>query len=106
MVQIGKYHALDLGNNRGYLIVGKSTGEIVQSLNDYTVAACYRVASDASLSGNGFFLWTFSTTATGTATEGQYTTYRLNAQRVATSTGGYNNESGIQVGSHRPRDGG
>ena len=103
VVQIGKYHALDLGNNRGYLIMGKSTGEIVQSLNDYTVAACYRVASDASLSGNGFFLWTFSTTATGTATEGQYTAYRLNAQRVATSTGGYNNESGMQVGSTSPK---
>lgn len=32
-----------------------------------------------------------------TATEGKYSAYRLNAQRFANSTGGYANETGIEL---------
>ena len=64
----------------------------------------YRVDSDASLSGAGFFLWSFSTLAACDATNGQYIAYRLNAQRIASSTGGYSNEVGYQVGGESAKN--
>ena len=99
VVEMGKYHVLDLGNAKGYLIMTSAAGEVMKGLKDYTISVCYRVNTDASLSGSGFFLWTFSTSAACTASEGNYIAYRLNAQRMAASTGGYNNESGMQVGT-------
>ena len=97
--QVGRYSVLNLGNASGYLNMTNAAGAVVKTLGDFTVSACYRVDEAASLSGNGFFLWSFSTSAACTQTEGRYMAYRLNAQRMATSTGGYGSESGIQTGT-------
>ena len=102
--QVGKYHVLDLGNGSGYLNMGSAAGSVVQDLADFTVSACYRVDAAASLSGNGFFLWAFSTSAACTQTDGKYMAYRLNAQRMATSTGGWGAESAVAVGSASAKD--
>ena len=97
--QAGKFNVLNLGNSNGYFNMTSGAGLIVRKLQDYTVSACYFVDESASLSGNGYFLWTFSTSATCTQTGGKYMAYRLNAQRMATSTGGFGSESGIETGS-------
>lgn len=97
--KVGKYNVLNLGNGTGYLNMTSAAGSIIKNLGDFTVSACYFVSESASLSGNGFFLWSFSSTAACTQTEGKYMAYRLNAQRVATSAGGYGSESGIETGT-------
>ena len=97
--QAGRYSVLNLGNATGYLNMTNAAGAVVKDLSDFTVSVCYRVEDGASLSGNGFFLWVFSTSPTCSQTGGRYMGYRLNAQRMATSTGGYGSESGIEVGT-------
>jgi len=97
--QVGKYHVLNLGNATGHLNMTSAAGTVVQALNDFTVSVCYYVDNTASLSGNGYFLWAFSTSVACTQTAGKYMSYRLNAQRMATSTGGWGSESGIETGS-------
>ena len=92
---IGKYHVLALGDASGYLNLTLSSGAIVKTLADFTISACYRVADDASLSGNGYFLWSFSTSSACTQTGGQYMAYRLNAQRMASSSGGFGSEVAV-----------
>lgn len=99
VMEVGRFHVLDLGNASGYLNMTALAGNVVRGLDDFTVAACYRVDGDASLSGNGYFLWAFSTSPACTANGGKYMAYRLNAQRMATSTGGYGSESGMEVGT-------
>ncbi len=99
VVEMGKYHVLDLGNGSGYLDMGQAAGEIFRQNNAYTISMYYRVNDAASLSGAGFFLWNFSTSASCDATNGKYSAYRLNAQRIANSTGGFNNETGAETGS-------
>lgn len=99
VVDMGQYRVLDLGNGTGYLDLTVSAGQIVRSLEDFTVSVYYRVNEDASLSGAGFFLWCFSQSAANTQTASPYTAYRLNAQRMATSTGGWGAEVGMEVGS-------
>jgi len=96
---MGKYKVMSLGTSSGYLDMGASAGNILKNTSDFTISIYYMVDNDASLSGNGYFLWAFSQLAANTATSSAYMTYRLNAQRFATSTGGYNNENGVEIGS-------
>ncbi len=99
VVPMGKYHVLDLGNGTGYLDMTQNAGKIVRSLGDFTVSVYYRVDEKASLSGAGYFLWCFSQSAANTQTSAPYTAYRLNAQRMATSTGGWGSEIGMEMGT-------
>lgn len=99
VVDMGQYKVLSLGAGSGYLDMTTAAGTLFASMDDYTVSVYYRVDDDASLSGNGYFLWAFSTLAACTSGEGVYSAYRLNAQRIASSTGGYSNETGYSVGA-------
>ncbi|MBQ9362816.1 MAG: alginate lyase family protein [Bacteroidaceae bacterium] len=97
--QMGKYPVLNLGSNNGYLDMTSEAGRIIQQLNDFSISVYYRVNKNASLSGNGYFLWAFSTSSACSSNAGTYTAYRLNAQRYATSPGGYSNEVGGDLAS-------
>lgn len=97
--EMGERHVLDLGNGNGYLDLGAQAGNLFRGLDSYTISMYYRVADEASLSGAGFFLWSFSTEAACTQTAGKFSAYRLNAQRFANSTGGWGNEHGIEIGA-------
>ncbi len=97
--RVGKYSVLDLGESNGYLDMTREAGKVAKALGDFTVSVYYRVNVDASLAGAGHFLWCFSQSAANTQTASPYMAYRLNAQRMATSTGGWGNESGLEVGS-------
>lgn len=94
----GKYHVMNLGNATGYLNLTSAAGELLKSMDDITISACYRVADEASLEGNGYFLWSFSNITSCTQTSGRYLAYRLNAQRMASSAAGWGSESGMEVG--------
>lgn len=96
---IGKYRVLELGESNGYLDMTQEAGKVAKALGDFTVSVYYRVNVEASLSGAGHFLWCFSQSAANTQTASPYMAYRLNAQRMATSTGGWGGESGLEVGS-------
>jgi len=93
--EAGKYHVLNLGNGVGYLDMTLQAGTLIKSLDDFTFSACYCVDNTASLSGNGYFLWSFATSAACTQTAGQYFAYRLNAQRMALSPGGFGSEVAV-----------
>ena len=99
VVEMGERHVLDLGKGAGYLNMTSNAGKLVRQLEDFTVSVYYCVARDASLSGNGYFLWAFSQLATNTETSGPYSAYRLNVQRMATSSSGWGGEIGMEVGT-------
>lgn len=99
VVEMGKFHVLDLGSGTGYLDMSSAAGDLFKSSDNFTISLYYKVDATASLSGNGFFLWSFSTSTACAASSGKYFAYRLNAQRFATSTGGYNNEVGFELTS-------
>lgn len=104
VMSMGKYHVMDLGHGTGYLDLTAAAGKTVRNLGDFTVSAYYRVDAAASLSGAGFFLWAFSQSSANTQTASPYSAYRLNAQRMATSTGGWGNETGLEIGSAAEKD--
>ncbi len=99
VARMGSYRVLDLADGTGYLDMTASAGQVVRQLENFTVSVYYRVDPSASLSGAGYFLWCFSQSAANTQTSAPYTAYRLNAQRMATSTGGWGNETGMEMGT-------
>lgn len=103
VVAMGDYHVLDLGNNFGYLNMTAEAGKVFASCANYSISLYYRVNEQASLSGNGFFLWSFSTSEGCTSSGGNYSAYRLNEQRIASSTGGFTHETGYTVGYESPK---
>ncbi|MDR0714946.1 MAG: DUF6383 domain-containing protein [Bacteroidales bacterium] len=104
VIPMGKYKVLSLGNGTGYLDMSTKAGNIVSSMENYTVSVYYRVDKNASLSGNGYFLWAFSELAVNSATAGPYLAYRLNAQLFSLSTGGWNNGNEIAVDEAATKD--
>lgn len=99
VTEMGEFHVLELGNGTGYLDMTAEAGKVFAACEDYTVSVYYRVSETATLSGNGFFLWAFSTLTACTSSAGVYSAYRLNAQRIASSPSGYGSEVGYSVGS-------
>lgn len=100
---MGDYSILDLGSGAGYLNLTTEAGKVFAACDNYTISVYYRVNEQASLSGNGYFLWAFSTAEACTSNGGVYSAYRLNAQRIASSTGGYSNETGYSAGGESAR---
>ena len=94
---MGDYRILDLGSASGYLNLTAEAGKVFAASDNYTISVYYRVNEQASLAGNGYFLWAFSTSEACTSNGGIYSAYRLNAQRIASSTGGYKSETGYSV---------
>ena len=74
--EMGKYHILNLGSGTGYLDMTATAGSVVKELTDFTVSAYYLVDEEASLSGNGHFLWCFSMSSANSANTSPYTAYR------------------------------
>lgn len=95
----GGYAVMDLGA-AGWLDMGEDVGGTIRSLGDFTVATYLYIYPDADLKAYGNFVWAFSTHEACGETTGEYSAFRVNAQRYEQSTGGYTNEIvGIQTGT-------
>lgn len=92
VIAMGKYNVLYTADDNGYLDMGAGVGNVVATMNDYTVSVYYRVDEDASLSGAGHFLWTFSGNELNSETNGEFMSYRLNAQLYQASASGWGND--------------
>ena len=98
VISMGKYKVLNLGNGSGYLDIGQSAGYIFPTIENYTISVYYRVDNNATITGAGNFLWSFSSSNACSQTVGQYVAYRLNAQRLMFTTSGYGSEAaGLEV---------
>lgn len=57
---MGEYPVLNLGLSNGYIDMGAKTGELINSLNDFTISTIICIDGNANLSSYGNFIWTFS----------------------------------------------
>ena len=100
IITLGKFKVMDLGTANGYLDMGTDIGSVVSTMSSFTISAYYRVDPTVTLSGNGLFLWTFTTHAPGGSGTGQYIYYQLQNQRLAiTKTAGWNSEQAVTLAS-------
>lgn len=96
---LGDRGMLSLGENNGYLDMGAAVGNLIVSLEDFTVATYLYIDAGSDITGAGNFVWAFSTLEACGQTTGKYIAYRVNSQRYAQSSGGWGSETvAIQVG--------
>lgn len=95
---MGRYRVLSLGAGNGWLDLSQAAGTVFAASDNYSVSVFYRVESETDIAGAGNFVWSFSTSSACEQHAGKYSAYRINAQRYATSTGGYAHETGIERG--------
>jgi len=93
LVKLKDFNVLALGAQNGYLDMGKKTGDLIASLGDFSIATYLYIEPSSNITGNGNFVWAFSTDSACTQTTGKYIAYRVNAQRYAQSTGGWASEA-------------
>lgn len=96
---MGEYTVLNLGTSNGYLDLTAAAGQKVATLGNFSISCYYFIPETSTITGNGNFLWSFSTSTACGSTSGIYHAYRINAQRIATTPGGYSKEVGFQQGS-------
>lgn len=98
--KFGDFNILNLGYENGYLDMGAETGELIAQLEDFTVSTYLFIDANSGITGNGNFVWAFSTHQDCNQTKGKYIAYRVNLQRYALSIGGWGNEKdGLQIGT-------
>ncbi|MDD4431776.1 MAG: hypothetical protein PHF61_10300, partial [Bacteroidales bacterium] len=91
---------LDLGDQNGYLDMGTSVGALIAGLEDFSITTAIYIDESSNITGNGNFVWVFSTSPACGQYTGKYIAYRVNRQRYALSTGGYNNEvAAVETGA-------
>ena len=97
VIKMGKYHVLSLGTANGYMDMTDKAGECIKKLSNFTVSVYYYINESTDISTTGNFLWSFSELAANSSGAGPYSAYRVNAQRMATSVGGFNGEYAISL---------
>ena len=84
LVKADGCYALDLGNADGYLEIDPSFGNRLKQASRFSIEVSYMLSDSASISGQGFFLWAFST-------------LQQNSQRAENSVGGWKHESIVHL---------
>ncbi|MDR2911402.1 MAG: LamG domain-containing protein [Bacteroidales bacterium] len=86
--KVGRWGVMDLGADNGFLDMGASMGDLIVTLEDYSITTYLRVDTAARVRAYGNFVYAFSTMEHCTGTEGRFVAYRVNQQRHEQSIGG------------------
>jgi hypothetical protein len=90
---------IDLGALNGYVDMGGQTGNIIDTLKDFTIMAKVFIPSTSTITGNGNFVWTFANSNNIGADAKGCMFFSAKNSRYAISPTNYTAESGIQTGA-------
>ena len=104
---LGGLPVLALGGNDGYFDMGSSVGDVIATLEDFTVSTNVYIPTTTSLSGNGNFLYTFanSTDIASAANGCIFFRAGVSDSRYAISTTHWGNEKALTVSQSPFTDG-
>ena len=104
---LGGLPVLSLGGNEGYFDMGSSVGDVVASLEDFTISTNVYIPTTTSLSGNGNFLYTFanSTDIASSANGCIFFRAGVTDTRYAISTTHWGNEKALTISQSPFTDG-
>ena len=104
---LGGLPVLSLGGSDGYFDMGSSVGDVIATLEDFTVSTNVYIPTTTSLSGNGNFLYTFanSTDIASAANGCIFFRAGVSDSRYAISTTHWGNEKALTVSQSPFTDG-
>ena len=89
---------LSLGYDNGYFDMGEELGDIISSLDNFTISTNLFIPTDYSLGGNGNFIYTFANSANSLSDRNGYLFMGANTTRYAISLTDYNAEQYLNAG--------
>lgn len=102
--KMGKFSVLDLGIENGYVDLGKKTGQIIQSLNDFTISVNVFIDSSVNLnSNNGNHIWSFAKSDLKSVRDGYIGLSAINTYYII-SKSDWKNRNGVNRGVSLPKD--
>lgn len=96
---LGAHKVLQIGGTQGYLDLQSKLGNLVSTLNDFTVSTYLYIDPSLVLSNNGNFVWSFSNSADINASATGCLFYSAKASRYAICSTNWRSESAVSVGS-------
>lgn len=104
---LGGLPVLSLGSSNGYFDMGSSVGDVIASLEDFTISTNVYIPTTTSLSGNGNFLYTFanSTDIASSANGCIFFRAGVTDTRYAISTTHWGNEKALTISQSPFTDG-
>jgi len=97
--KVGRFDVLDLGSSNGYLDLGVKTGNVIQSLTNFSVALNLYVDSTTNLSNAGNFIWTFANSSDIGETANGSMYFSAKDTHYSISKTHWANESGVSQSS-------
>lgn len=94
---------ISLGSSNGYVDLGASTGSLIASLNDFSIATQLYIPESSSISGNGNFVWTFANSTNMASTANGNMFFAANSTRFAISRTHYSGEQTVRQGLQLPK---
>ncbi|MBN2166770.1 MAG: family 43 glycosylhydrolase [Marinilabiliaceae bacterium] len=90
---------LDLGSSNGYFNFSSNFGNVISSLDSFTISTNIMIPDSISITGNGNFIWTFANTGNmeSSAVGGMF--FAANTTRYAITKTNYSAESGVKLGT-------
>lgn len=104
LTSFDNHNVVDLGNSSGYVDMGTKCGEIISSLSDFTIHTKVYVPNSTNLSGNGFFIWTFSNAENIASNPVGNMFFTAKTNRFAITPTNYSAESELNQGSALSKD--
>lgn len=96
---LGAYNVLQIGATQGYLDMQSKLGNLVSTLDDFTVSTYLYIDPSLVLSNNGNFVWSFSNSADINTLGTGCMFYSAKASRYAICTTNWNTEKQVSVNS-------
>jgi hypothetical protein len=99
LTKLGSYGILETGGNSGYLDMGTKTGNLIKSLNSFTISTYLYIHPSLNLSANGNFVWCFSNAENILTSPIGCMFYSAKNSRYAISLTNYSAERQININS-------
>lgn len=97
-------NVISLGSLNGYVDMGENVGEILKTLQNFTIHTKIYIPASVALSGNGFFIWTFSNAADISASPTGYMFLNAQQLRYAITQTNYSKETGVGLNRALSKD--
>lgn len=97
--RMNEFGILNLGHSNGYLDMGEKLGELIATLEDFTVITCVLADPSANLNADGNFIWSFSNSDDILKDHNGCMFYSAKIQGYSITKSDYRAEEGLNINS-------
>lgn len=97
--KLGKFSLLQIGSTNGFADMGEKMGEVISTLNNFTISTYLYIDPSVVLTNYGNFVWSFSNSADINSSPTGCMFYSAKQSRYAICPTNYSTEKQVSIGS-------